>query len=173
MKKNMSFLIALALIAVVMGVKSAVANYKKAPETTKIDKTNLIMNSEMETNNILNQDYVVVMHHEDGSVAVIFNIEDDKVFALGEEMNAVREEAYMNGYNWDAFLKYYLAENAPDILEGMDTDPEAGSYVAYYDDGTENEAKAKRLAAIIVSLVEQKEKVFQILRNCGDEIEWD
>ena len=37
-------------------------------------------------------------------------------------MNEINEEAYMNGYNWDAFFNYYLEENAPDILESLESD---------------------------------------------------
>ena len=63
--------------------------------------------------------------------------------------------------------------NAPEILEDMETDSEAGSYVAYYDDGTANQEKVIRLAEIIVSLVENKEEIFKVLREKGNEIEWD
>lgn len=87
-------------------------------------------------------------------------------------MNEINEEAYMNGYNWDAFLNYYLAENAPDILENMESDPEAGSYVAYFEDTGENEQKAKRFADIIISLIENEE-IYKILQDKGAEIEWD
>ena len=127
----------------------------------------------METSNYPNRDYLFIMNHDDGSVALSFNIEDEDILALGEEMNEVREEAYMNGYNWEAFLNYYLAVNAPEILEDMETDTEAGTYVAYYEDGAANQDKVKRFADIIVSLVENKEQIFKILREKGDEIEWD
>ena len=127
----------------------------------------------MEISNYPNRDYLFIMNHDDGSVALSFNIEDDIILALGDEMNAVREEAYMNGYNWEAFLNYYLSVNDPDVLKGMETDSEAGTYVAYYVDGASNEGKVKRLADIIVSLVENKEEIFRILRENGDEIEWD
>lgn len=127
----------------------------------------------METSNYPNRDYLFIMNQDDGSVALCFNIEDDYILALGDEMNEVREEAYMNGYNWEVFLNYYLAVNAPEILEDMKTDSEAGGYVAYYEDGTANEGKVKRLADIIVSLVENKEEIFKILREKGNEIEWD
>ena len=127
----------------------------------------------METSKYPNRDYLFIMNHDDGSVALSFNIEDDDILTLGEEMNEVREEAYMNGYNWEVFLNYYLAVNAPEILEDMEMDSEAGSYVAYYEDGAANEGKVKRLADIIVSLVENKEEIFKILREKGDEIEWD
>ena len=75
----------------------------------------------------------------------------------------------MNGYNWDAFLNYYLAENAPDILEGIDSDPEAGTYAAYFEENEENEERAKRFADIIISLIENEEEIYKILREKGDE----
>lgn len=127
----------------------------------------------METSIDQTSDYLSIVHHDDGSVALYFNIEDDKILALGEEMNRICEEAYMNGYNWEAFMNYYLAEKAPDILKDMETDPEAGTYVAYYEEGAANEDKVKCLASIIVSLIDDKQEIFKLLREAGDKIEWD
>ena len=76
-------------------------------------------------------DYVKVSKTDDW-IGVWFYNEDDKPFAIGEKMCEINEYAYMNGYNWDALFHYYLAEHAPDILEGLESDPEAGSYAAYY-----------------------------------------
>ena len=127
----------------------------------------------MENMEIQNYDYVRVFNHDDGSIALCFDIENDKILEIGDKMNDMVEEAYMNGYNWDAFLHYYLAENVPEILEGMDTDPEAGPYVAYYKGSPENEARAIRFAELITSLVEDKAKLFKFLQEKGDYIEWD
>lgn len=79
----------------------------------------------------------------------------------------------MNGYNWGAFLNYYLAENAPDILHSIDSDPEAGTYAAYFAENEENEEKAKRFANIIISLIENEEEIYKILQEKRDKIEWD
>ena len=49
------------------------------------------------------QDYVK-MDVTDERIYVMFNSEDDKPFAVGEKMNEANEEAYMNGYNWDALF---------------------------------------------------------------------
>ncbi len=173
MKKNISFALIFLFVTICMLAKSIAGKDSDNHVTDKITDTGSMNHQNMETMDNQITDYLALFHHEDGSIALTFNIEDDRIFALGEEMNALREEAYMNGYNWDAFLNYYLAVNAPDILEGMETDPEAGGYVAYYENGVENEAKAKRLADIIVSLIENKEEIFRILRENGDEIEWD
>lgn len=117
-------------------------------------------------------DCIQILSDENG-IQVCFDIQQEKVMAIGEEMNAIQEEAYMNGENWDIFLQYYLAEHAPEVLVGMETDPEAGMYVAYYDSKPESEAKAKKLAAVITSLVEHPEEIYRMLQEAGDEIEWD
>lgn len=118
------------------------------------------------------KDYVKVFSTEDYSEVCLYN-DDPKIIGTGEKMNEINEDAYMNGYNWEAFLNCYLAKKEPALLEGMKTDPEAGMYVAYYDFSPENEQKAKRLGEIIVSLIENEEELFQFLRDNGDEIEWD
>lgn len=104
---------------------------------------------------------------------VCFYIEHEKPFAIGEKMNEICEEAYMNGYNWEAFFNYYLEKNAPELLDGMKTDPEAGMYVAYYDLSPENEKKAEAFAELITRLVENEEELYSLVRDHGDEIEWD
>lgn len=117
-------------------------------------------------------DYVI-LDKSDDSINVWFYNENDKPFAIGEKMYEINEEAYMNGYNWDALFNYYLAKHAPDVLNGMESDPEAGSYAAYYDLTPENEKRAEKFVDIIISLIENEEELYRIVREESDEIEWD
>ena len=109
----------------------------------------------------------------DDSISISFNIEDGKILAIGEKMNEINEEAYMNGYNWEAFFNYYLEKNAPELLDGFESDPEAGMYSAYYDLTPENEIKAQKFADIIKSLIENEQELYRIVREEGGSIEWD
>ena len=118
-----------------------------------------------EGRDIFNNEYVQIYTNGSGNIVLLFEDEKEKPLAVGQKMNEINEEAYMNGYNWDAFFYYYLAE--------MESDPEAGSYAAYFEDTAENEQKAKRFADIIISLIENEEEIYKILREKGDEIEWD
>lgn len=103
---------------------------------------------------------------------VWFHNEMDKPFALGEKMNAVCRDAYMNGYNWDAFFNYYLASRAPEVLSAMqESSPEAGSYVAYFD--KQHETHAARFVAIIREIVENEDETLRIVEEEADCIEWD
>lgn len=117
-------------------------------------------------------DYVKVLKYESG-ITVCFYIEDDEIFAIGEKMNELCDEAYMNGYNWEAFFNCYLAINAPELLEDMKTDPEAGMYVAYYDLTPENEAKAESFNKLIHKLVEEPELLYDFMREHAWDVEWD
>ena len=117
-------------------------------------------------------DYVKI-NKTDDRIDLWFLNENDEPFAVGEKLYANNENAYINGYNWDALFQYYLAKNDPELLDGLESDPEAGSYVAYYDMTDENEEKAERFAETIVSLIENEEELCRLVREEGDEIEWD
>ncbi|MBC2101129.1 hypothetical protein HCB11_02335 [Listeria marthii] len=116
--------------------------------------------------------YVKIVKFED-NLSVCLNISTEKLIAIGEKMNEMNEDAYMHGYNWEAFLNYYLAKHAPDVLEGMGSDPEAGMYVAYYTLSPETEARAEKLVQIITNLIENEELLYQTVKNEGNQIDWD
>lgn len=110
-------------------------------------------------------------HEHDDQVSVYFNIEADKVIAIGQKMEAINEQAYMNGYNWEAFLNHYLETNQPELLAGLDTDSEAGTYVALYDKADAD--KADKLIGVINGLVNDPDKIYSFLEEKGEDIEWD
>ena len=126
-------------------------------------------------------DYISISKYEDTLpgkervpiIVVSFLIEWVKPFAIGEKMNEINENAYMNGYNWDAFLNYYLSKHDPDILEGLVSDSEAGTCVAVYELTPENEARANKLLEIIRNLVENENELYSIVREEGEYVKWD
>ncbi len=112
----------------------------------------------------------VVLEHAD-QLSVYFNVESDEVLAISEKMTAINESAYMNGYNWDAFLNHYMQIYQSELLNGLDTDPEAGTYTALYNKGDVD--KASRLVDVINGLVNNPDRVYEFLREHGDSIEWE
>ena len=58
-------------------------------------------------------------------------------------------------------------------MEGLDSDPEAGSYVAFFPLTEENEKKAESFVELIISLIENEDELYRIVREKGNEIEWD
>lgn len=112
-------------------------------------------------------------NNETNTIFVCFYIEQNKITTIGEKMESINEMAYMNGYNWDVFLNYYLEKNHPGILKGMYSDPEAGTYIAYYEANPENNEKADELMEIIEDLVENESKIYKIVKEEGEHIRWD
>ena len=107
-------------------------------------------------------------------ISVSFDVGDDKVMAIGTRMNQMCGDAYMNGYNWDAFLCAYLSVNAPEILDIIEPDPEADMYSAYIDEvDEENKALAQKFCGIIDDLFNNEDKIYEFLRENADYIEWE
>ena len=117
-------------------------------------------------------DYVKT-HEDEKYLAVWFCNENKKPFAIGEKMYALNPDAYMNGYNWDALFNYYLGKHAPELLEGLESDPEAGMFAAYYAPSDENWKKAEKFAEIITYLLENEDVLCRLVQEEGGCIEWD
>ena len=117
-------------------------------------------------------DYVKVVKSEN-NVSVCFYNTDEKIMQIREKIEAINEEAYMNGYNWEIFFNYYLEKNAPDVLEEMESDPEADMYAAYYPLTPANELRAQKFVEIIQSLIENEEELYRVMKEEGDKIEWE
>ena len=117
-------------------------------------------------------DYITIFTYRN-KVSLLLQASDEKIMTLGEKLEALCPDAYMNGYNWEALLQYSLEKNDPDILTGMDSDPEADMYEVYWPLTPENEARANRFADIIRSLVEQEEELCRFVKEYCEDIEWD
>jgi Immunity protein 51 len=109
--------------------------------------------------------------HDSISVCV-FN-EHDGLFALGERINAKHEEAYMNGYNWDALIRFYVGQKDPALMQDVETDPEAGMFSAYMSFTPENLEKMKRFEAHVRAMLADEKALMQFIDAHCDEIEWD
>lgn len=107
------------------------------------------------------------------SVSVSLYIEGKRLMEIGQKMGEINPEAYMNGYNWSAFLRCYLSTAAPELLEGLEDDSEAGMCCVYYPLTPENERKAERLEGLACALLEDEDGIYRFLREHGNEIEWD
>ncbi|MDD0823078.1 Imm51 family immunity protein [Mannheimia sp. AT1] len=107
------------------------------------------------------------------TLSIELDLEDNRLFELGERINAEYEPAYMNGYNWAAFLRAYLSVYRPSLLELLEEDPEAGCYYATYPLSEKNKEKIRELKNIIVYLVEHEEEILNFIGEHLDNIEWD
>ncbi len=107
------------------------------------------------------------------SISVCVYNEHDGLFALGERINARFEEAYMNGYNWDALIRFYVATVDPDLMDEVGTDPEAGMFAAYLSYSPENLAKMRRFESHVRKMLADEKALIAFIEEHRDEIEWD
>lgn len=143
------------------------SNSTEISSSEEVSVTEIVSDWSIEMN-----DYVKILKYDD-CVSLAFYIEDDNVMAIGEKLVEIEENAYMNGYNWEALLDCYIELNAPELIDTFETDSEAGMYSAIFEDSDDGNANAEALAKIIISLVENKETLFDFVRSHGDEIVWD
>jgi len=115
--------------------------------------------------------YISIVKQED-SVSGVFNIEEDKVFHIRHKINQINEEAYMNGYNREALLNYYLEEKCANSLDEMDVDSEASTYVAYYPLTKENIEKSKKVVSLITEFIQNEEKLYDFVIENNKEMVW-
>lgn len=153
----------------------SLANNISTEKTTseEADTENVDESSVGKSEKIISNEYLSVYPNGYGDVTVYFEIESDVPFAIGERMEEVNENAYMNGYAWDGLLRYVMSKRCPELLKTIKTDCEAGTYVAYFPESKSGVENAKKLGNLIISLIENEEELYRIVREHGDEIEWD
>jgi Immunity protein 51 len=110
---------------------------------------------------------------DSNSISVCVYNEHEGLLALGEKINERFEEAYMNGYNWDALIRYYVASVDPDLMNEVETDPEAGMFSAFMSYSPENLAKMKRFESHVRSILSDEAALMAFIEQNYDEIEWD
>ena len=107
------------------------------------------------------------------SISVCLYSDNADVAALGERINARFEEAYMNGYNWDALIRFYVGKADPSLANEVNTDPEAGMFSAYMSYSPGNLEKMKRLESHLRAMLADEEALMEFIALNREQIEWD
>ncbi len=110
---------------------------------------------------------------EHNSIAVCVYNENDELFEFGERINKQFDQAYMNGYNWDALITYYVNSVDSDLMAEVNTDPEAGMFSAYMEYNQDNLDKMKRFEAHIRTMLTDEATLLSFIADNYEEIEWD
>ncbi len=109
----------------------------------------------------------------DDCVEVALFIDNEKIIEIGNKINEIEELAYMNGYNWEVLIDFYLRKEQPSLLEGLDTNPEAGMYVGFYHNDMKGRRKAKKLFETLQSFINDEESLYEFIKKYKEKIEWD
>ena len=79
----------------------------------------------------------------------------------------------MNGYNWDALIRYYVTTLDPELMDEIESDPEAGMYSGYMSFSPDNVRKMKKFESHVRAMVADENKLMQFIDENYDDIEWD
>ncbi len=118
------------------------------------------------------KEYVNISKFDD-YIDLAFYIDMEKVMAVGGKLEKINENAYMNGENWGILLDFYIEQNAPELTGTYEPDAEADMYAASFENSPDGEKAAQAMADIIISLVEDENKLIDFVSEFGEEIEWD
>ena len=110
---------------------------------------------------------------EHDSISVCVYNENEGLFEFGERINTRFEQAYMNGYNWDALIRYYVSAIDPDLMDEVGSDPEAGMYSAYMSFSPDNLRKMKVFELHVRTMLADETKLMAFIEEHYDDIEWD
>lgn len=112
------------------------------------------------------------MFIDQNEAGVILEVASEAMQTLGAKLNEISEEAYMNGYNWEVLINYYLTQKYPQLLHGLTTDPEAEKYIASYA-GVKADEKAAELLDVLQQFITDEAGLCAFVKNYQNEIEWD
>jgi hypothetical protein len=110
---------------------------------------------------------------EHDSISLCVYNEQEGLFELGERINARFEDAYMNGYNWDALIRFYVSHLDPELMDEIESDPEAGMYSAFISHSPENLEKMKRFETHVRTMLSDEQALMAFIKQHYEEIEWD
>ena len=79
----------------------------------------------------------------------------------------------MNGYDWDTLVRFYVANTDPDLMNEVETDPEAGMFSTYMAHSPENLEKMKRFESHIRTMLAGESTLMEFIEANSDEVEWD
>jgi hypothetical protein len=127
--------------------------------------TGLVMPDSIRTHPVYDESIKLLEMPEHNSISVCVCNENEGQFELGERINARFEEAYMNGYNWDALIRFYVANIDPALMAEIESDPEAGMCSAYMSFSPENLAKMKRFESHVRGMVANEAALMKFIED--------
>lgn len=118
----------------------------------------------------MEQDYLDFYEHN-GDVVLTINVDSDYLIKIGKEIEELCNEAYMNGYNWEVFIYFYIFKRSEELLNGLQFDSEAAMFVAIYE--KKQKKSAKKLYELFSMLLENPKEIHDFLKQYCNEIKWE
>lgn len=165
-------LIISAIVAAVMNSNTSKNSEEELSDTISIEEEyyseSYAEEEFTEAEELFDAEYLVVEPNTYETYLVLF-VEADKVMEAGQMAAEVNSSAYMNGYNWEALLDFYIEQETPHLSGTYESDPEANMYFATFT----NYSDAEEMADIIMNFVEHPHELAEFVERYGDDIQWE
>lgn len=73
----------------------------------------------------------------------------------------------------EILIEIILKKEHPELLIGLETDPEASLYFAYYEQDYDSEERSKKLFEVVKNYLDKKIKLNNFIQKYEDDIEWE
>lgn len=108
-----------------------------------------------------------------GWVSATLSVTAPEVMELGQRINDRFEEAYMNGYNWEAVVIRYLREVDPDLSRELAFDAEASMMTASLVHSEQSVARMRAVESHLRAMLADGDALIEFIEQHRTEIEWD
>lgn len=105
---------------------------------------------------------------ENNSISIFFDIENNYLLDIGDQINLLNDNAYMHGVNWGILIEYYLNQINTELTNGLKNVSGTGICVLCYERNPDNEIKANKVIGIIEALINDRTSLFKILEDGKD-----
>lgn len=109
---------------------------------------------------------------EYGQLSLCVYIDRDELFRLGERITERFPDAYMNGYSWSSLISCYVSEVDPELMDEVETDPEAGMVAVYMNYSEENLVKMRRFESHVLAMLADEAALMAFVETHYGDIEW-
>ena len=99
------------------------------------------------------------------------DVQHDDAFELGRRINERWPMAYMNGYNWEALIHAYVSNHDPGLAAEIESDPEAGMYVALMRLSSQSVERMKRFERLVRDLLGDESALMSFV--AANDVPWD
>ncbi|HEM3204052.1 TPA: hypothetical protein U0910_002130 [Streptococcus suis 8830] len=103
--------------------------------------------------------------------SIIFDLTDSNLMRISSKIEEIEPDVYMNGYNWEKLIQAMLSDCAPELLNGLEFDSDANTFIAYY--GSNKLNNFLQLQAILAKWLEAPEELYQFVKKNGSVLDWE
>ena len=160
------------ILAITTGIGIAIEMLRNLYLSGENEKINRFIEREVELAK-KNKNYFKYINEEE-YCGVGIDADTEKINKLSKYIsNKNNIDILLNGYNLEILIEIILKKEKPELMDGLETDSEAGFYFAYYVSSKDSEKKGKILFKTIKKYLENQSKLNDFIQKYKNDIKWE